>query len=234
VLGRTDRPYIKEYDEETNLRCVLMLDCSGSMGYGSKHGSKFDYAGKLVASLAYLTLGQTETVGLATFGRKLDYWLPPHSGPQQLSRVIDALERAAPKGESAIGYAMHQVAERLERRSLIIVISDFFSPITKLREGMAHLRHDRHEVITLRVLDPDEIEFPFRNWSKFRGMEGEKPQLCESALIRKVYLENFRRHSREFEESCRAMGAEHHSFVTEKPLLDSLTFFLHRRAMMMG
>jgi uncharacterized protein (DUF58 family) len=234
VLGRTDRPYIKEYDEETNLRCVLMLDCSGSMGYGSKHGSKFDYGGKLVAALAYLMLAQTETVGLATFGRKLDHWLPPHAGTAQLSRVIDALERAAPKGESALGKAMHDVADRLERRALIIVVSDFFSPIAKLREGMAHLRHDRHEVIALRVLDEDELEFPFRNWSKFRGMEGEKPQLCESSLIRKVYLDNFRRHKRELEEGCRSLGAEFHSFVTEKPLLDSLTSFLNRRAMMMG
>src|SRR5688572_702072 len=134
-----------------------MLDCSGSMGYGSKHSSKFDYAGKPGAALASLMLGQTETVGLGTFGRKLDYWPPPHACWAQPSRMIDALERAAPKGESAIGKAMHDVADRLERRALIIVGSDFFSPITKLREGMAHLRHDRHEVIALRVLDEDEL-----------------------------------------------------------------------------
>src|SRR4051794_34724789 len=111
VLGRTDRPYIKEYDEETNLRCVLMLDESGSMAYGAEApggaptaagveaGSKFEYAAKLVASLAYLMLGQTESVGLALFGGRVQQWLAPRAGTAQLSRAIDLLERAAPTGE---------------------------------------------------------------------------------------------------------------------------------------
>src|SRR5438105_5830501 len=104
VLGRTDRPYIKEYDEETNLRCVLMLDCSGSMAYGGTtkgaRGSKFEYAAKLVASLAYLMLGQTESVGLGLCAAKLNTWLAPRAGTGQLSRVVDALDRAEPKGEA--------------------------------------------------------------------------------------------------------------------------------------
>src|SRR3989337_781266 len=100
VLGRTDRPYIKEYDEETNLRCALLLDTSGSMAYGNaKSGPKFEYAAKLVASLAYLMLGQAESVGLGLVGKKLSQWLSPKAGPAQLSRVVDLLERAAPGGE---------------------------------------------------------------------------------------------------------------------------------------
>src|SRR5438477_6685315 len=104
VLGRTDRPYIKEYDEETNLRCVLMLDCSGSMGYGegSKWGSKFDYAARLGVSLAYLMLGQTESVGLCLFGRKIMSWLAPHTGTSQLSRVVEGIEKMSLKGESGV------------------------------------------------------------------------------------------------------------------------------------
>jgi uncharacterized protein (DUF58 family) len=230
VLGRTDRPYIKEYDEETNLRCAIMLDSSGSMAYGGKHGVKFDYAGKLAASLAYLMLGQTESVGLATFNKKLETWLPAHAGTAHLSRIIDLLERSTAKGESRVGQAMHDVAERLERRGLVIIISDVFSPIASVREGLAHLRHDRHEVIVLRILDIDELEFPFRNWSKFRGLEGEKPHLCESALVRKIYIENFRRHKKELEDGCRSLRAQFHTFTTDKPLIDSLTAFLHRRA----
>src|SRR5688572_7188946 len=128
VLGRTDRPYIKEYDEETNLRCVLMLDESGSMAYGGKgggaatgaaaagagveQGSKFDYAATFVASLAYLMLGQTESVGLALFGGRVQQWLVPRPGTAQLSRVIDLLERAGPRGESDPGRAMQDVADR--------------------------------------------------------------------------------------------------------------------------
>ena len=241
VLGRTDRPYIKEYDEETNLRCLLMLDESGSMAYGGAKGepaapaggeaaSKFDYAAKFVASLAYLMLGQTESVGLALFGGRVQQWLVPRSGTPQLSRVIDLLERSGPRGESDPGRAMQDVADRLGRRSLVIAVSDFFTPVPRLREGLARLRHDRHETVLLRVLDRDEVEFPFRKWARFRGLEGEAPKLLEPAVVRKNYLDNFRRHQRELEETCRALGVELYSFTTDKPVIDSITAFLRRRA----
>lgn len=240
VLGRTDRPYIKEYDEETNLRCALVLDESGSMAYagatgakaaaGVGPGSKFDYGAKLVAALAYLMLGQTESVGLALVGERMRQWLAPRAGTPQLSRVIDLLERAAPSGASDPGRAMHDVADRLGRRSLAIVVSDFFTPVPRLREGLSRLRHDRHETILLQVLHPDEVEFPFRRWSRFRGIEGERPRLLEPAMVRKTYLDNFRRHRRELEETARAAGAEFYSFTTDKPLIDSITAFLRRRA----
>src|SRR5688500_4586844 len=109
VLARTDRPYIKEYDEETNLRCVLMIDASGSMAYRSAAGSKFDYASTLAASLAYLMLGQTESVGLAVFKSRVANWIGPHAGQAQLSRIIDVLERSAPAGQSSLKAAVHDV-----------------------------------------------------------------------------------------------------------------------------
>src|SRR3954463_1527605 len=121
VYARTDRPYIKEYDEETNLRCVLLLDHSGSMGYRGKGESKFNYATRLAVALSYLMLGQTETVGLAICAEKMTHWLPPHAGTHQLSRIIDVLDRVAPEGTSNIGQSMQQVADRLDRRALVIV-----------------------------------------------------------------------------------------------------------------
>ena len=229
VLGRTDRPYIKEYDEETNLRAVLLLDASGSMGYGGKSETKFAYASKLVAALAYLMLGQTESVGLGLVGHRLEQYVAPRAGSAQLSRVIDVLERATTKGESNVGRAMQEAADRLGRRSLVIVASDFFAPVAKLREGLARLRHDRHETVLLQVLDPDELEFPFKRWTRFRGLEGEQPHLCEPAMVRKTYLDNFRAHRKELEETSRALGAAFYSFVTEKPLIDSITYFLHHQ-----
>jgi uncharacterized protein (DUF58 family) len=231
VLGRTDRPYIKEYDEETNLRCVLMLDCSGSMAYGegSKWGSKFDYAARLVVSLAYLMLGQTESVGLCLFQNKIVNWLAPHTGTGQLSRVVEGIEKVTPKGESALSSALHKTADRLERRALIILISDLLVPSAQFKEGLAHLRHDRHEVIALRVLDRDEIDFPFRNWTRFKGLESERPNLCEPSLVRKTYTENQKRHAKELEEACRTLRAELQTFVTDKSLTDSLPAFLHHR-----
>ena len=237
VLARTDRPYIKEYDEETNLRGVLMLDCSGSMGYAGNAGdgtaqkfSKFDYGGRFIASLAYLMLGQTESVGLALCTTKVDQWVAPRPGTPQLARVIDALERAAPHGEAVLGHAMQQVADRLGKRSLVIAVTDAFSPIAPLRQGLARLRHDRHETILIRVLDQDEVEFPFKTWSRFRGLEGERAKLCEPALVRKAYLENFRRHTEAVRDTCRAQGVEFYTFVTQRPLIDAVTVFLQRRA----
>ena len=229
VFARTDRPYIKEFDEETNLRCVLMLDCSGSMGYAGKSGTKHDYAAKLVAALAYLMLAQTESVGLGLFGSRLEQWLAPRSGTHQLSRIIDLLERSGSQGGANIAHSMQQAADRLGRRSLVIVVSDFFAPVPALREGLARLRHDRHEIILLQVLDRDEIEFPFKTWACFRGLEGERSLLEEPAIIRKAYLSNFRKHRRGLEETCRATGAEFSAFLTDRSLIDAITSFLHRR-----
>jgi uncharacterized protein (DUF58 family) len=239
VLGRTDRPYIKEYDEETNLRAVLMFDRSGSMSYAGSGKrvegaepsvSKFDYAAKLVAALAYLMLGESESVGLALFGSKVEQWLAARAGTSQLSRIIDVLERTLPRGEANHGRAMHQVAERLGKRSLVIVVSDLFTPINKVREGLARLRHDRHETIVLQILDRDEIEFPFRKWSRFRGLEGERPMLVEPALMRRLYLDNFKAHRRGLAEACRQLGVEFFPFVTDQPVITSITQLLHRRA----
>ena len=113
---------------------------------------------------------------------------------------------------------------------MLIVVSDCFAQIQQIREGLARLRHDRHETILLQILDRDEIEFPFRKWLRFRGLESERPQLLEPALVRRAYLERFRNHRRELEETCRVLGAEFYSFVTDKPLIESITSFLHRRA----
>lgn len=231
VLGRTDRPYVKEYDEETNLRCVLMLDGSGSMGYGGAgRERKFEYGSKLAASLAYLMLGQTESVGLAIYAQKLEHWLAPRAGTAQLARVIDALERAAPRGASDASAGANAVAERIGRRSLVIVVSDFLNPVAELRKAVARLRHDRHEVIALRVLDPDEIEFPFRNWTRLRGMEGEPARLIEPALVRKNYLAAFETHRRALADVSRTFSVEAHAFVTSRALDVALVSFLRHRA----
>jgi uncharacterized protein (DUF58 family) len=244
ILARTDRPYVREYDEETNLRCTFLLDRSGSMGYGQSHEgaetrrhggkgrpSKFEYAARLVASLAYLMLNQTESVGLATFaGGRLDAWLPPHGHRDQLARIIDVLERAAPAGASDVPAAMHELAGRLGRRSLVIVASDLFAPAAELRKALARLRNGRHELVSLRVLDDDEIEFPFRDPVRLRGLEGEGPRLCEPALVRQRYLEKFAAHAQQLHDAHRAHRVEFHTLATGRDLGDALIAFLRHRA----
>jgi uncharacterized protein (DUF58 family) len=231
VLGRTDRPYVKEYDEETNLRAVLLLDASGSMGYGrgGEFGSKFDYAARLLAAFSYLMLGQSESVGVTVCRGDGDEWLAPHSGPTHLSRIVEALERVAPSGATALPRAMHEVADRLERRGLVIILSDFFAASDELRAGLAHLRHERHEVVAVRVLDRNELEFPFRNWTRFRGMEGERGRLVEPALARRAYKENFERHRREMEAACLALRVDLIQLVTDRGILEAIRRFMMRR-----
>jgi uncharacterized protein (DUF58 family) len=126
--------------------------------------------------------------------------------------------------------AMQEVADRLGRRSLVIAVSDCFAKVQALREGLARLRHDRHETILLQVIDRDEMEFPFRKWLRLRGLEGEHARLVEPALIRRTYLNNLRAHRKSLGETCRSLGAEFYAFVSDKPLIDSVTSFLHRRA----
>ena len=231
VLARTNRPFVKEYDEETNLRGMAMLDCSGSMAYGTDQTNrKFDYAARLVAGLSYLMLAATESVGLATFDQKLQAYLAPRSGSLQLSRMIDLLDRSTATGPAAIAPTTLQVASRLGRRALVIIVSDFFSRASDIRDALARLRHDRHELICLRVLHPDEQSFPFKNWSLFQGLEGERGYLCEPAMMRKKYLANFDRHSRELTTICRSMSADLHVMTTDLPIADALRRFLKARA----
>ncbi len=229
VLARTDRHYIKEYDQETNLRGVVLLDRSGSMAYGRAQGRKFDHAAKLAAALAYLMLAGDESVGLGLAGNGLESWIAPKAGGDQLARVVEALERAEPAGASDLGGAMRALAERLGRRSVVMVASDFFAPVEDLAAGLARLRHDRHEVILMRVIDRDEIEFPFRRWSRFRGLEGEASRLVEPAIARRAYLDNFARHAEGLRETGARLGVAMHEMPTDAALVDAITTFLDRR-----
>ncbi|HEX8522151.1 MAG TPA: DUF58 domain-containing protein, partial [Tepidisphaeraceae bacterium] len=246
LLARTDRSFVKQYVEETNLRAVLVLDASGSMGYGGRGGfgvegsgfgkeapeTKFEFGAKLVASLAYLMLGQTESVGFAGCGEDAAAWVAPHSGTNQLARIIDALEHATPRGAGNVAKTMHDVAARLGRRSQVVVVSDFFLPVKELRNGLARLGHGKHETIALRVLHSDELTFPFRNWTQFQGMERERAKLIEPALMREVYLRAFEAHRKELEQSCTSMGVELHTLVTDRPMVDSLIAVLRHRYLM--
>ena len=227
VLARTDRPYVREYEQETNLRCALMLDCSGSMSYGGK----FDYATKVVASLAYLMLAQGESAGMATFSSRIERWLAPHAHTQQMAKVIDVLERSvAGESPSDVPGAVHDVAERLERRSLVVIASDFFCGVPALRKALSRLRHARHETIVLRVLHEDEVRFPFRGWISLQGLEGEGAKLCESGIVRQRYMKAFATHDRALREACAATDVEMHTLMTNRDVGEALAMFLKHRA----
>ena len=173
VWSKTDKLYLKQYEEETNLLLYLLLDSSESMSYASgQNVSKFKYAQFVVAALAYMVLQQQDSVGLTLFDSALRRYLRPASQPSQLKELIHLLDVTPAREKSDVGAVFHDVSERFKKRGVVAIFSDFFDDPTRIIAGLKHFRHRRHEVIVFHVLDPAEIEFPFRDTTLFRGLEG--------------------------------------------------------------
>jgi uncharacterized protein (DUF58 family) len=227
AFGKTDRYYVKEYEEETNLRCHLVVDTSGSMGYAGKTESKLEYARRLAASLAYLMISQRDAVGLVTFDDALRQMIPPRSAPGHFSVVCSALEKARVGGETPLSGILHAMAVRIKRRGLVVILSDGFDDLNNLANALRHLRHRRHEVLFLQILAPEEEEFPFRRPSRFRNLErANHTHRIDPAALRAQYLERFRAHCEGLKAQLRGMDADYHRASTgdtpERTLLDYL------------
>src|SRR5436309_1241910 len=160
AYGKTDRYYIKEYEEETNLKAHLLVDASGSMAYRGRHLSKFQYAQYIAASLAYLMLHQRDAVGLVTHDTRLRQMIAPRANAKHLLRLLATLEQTRPGGETSLAPLWHELANQLPRRGLVVVLSDCFDQITPLLRALQHLRHQRHEILLFHILAPEELEFP--------------------------------------------------------------------------
>src|SRR5262245_36115680 len=167
VFGKTDRYYIKQYEEETNLVCHLVLDTSQSMDFGTEGIRKFDYARTIAAALAYLVIGQHDAAGLVTFDEKIRSVAPPGSHGGHLRRLFDLLEKAQAGGKTAIGPVLVNVADKLRKRGLVVVVSDLVGDVEDVLRGLRRLRGHRHDVIVFHVLDPAEIAFPFDQMTLF-------------------------------------------------------------------
>src|SRR5438128_5669585 len=162
VYGKTDRWFIKEYEEETNLHAHILLDASGSMAYRGAGPSKLEYAAWVAASLSYLMLHQHDAVGLLVHDQQVRATLPPHAGSKQLLRILQTLEATRPGGETGLAPLWHELANRVSRRGMIVILSDCFDKLPELMLALRDLRHRRHDVLLLHVLAAEEIEFPFR------------------------------------------------------------------------
>ncbi|MBI3415526.1 MAG: DUF58 domain-containing protein, partial [Verrucomicrobia bacterium] len=158
VFGRTDRFYMKEFEAETNLRCYLVLDCSASMGFAGKHGRKIDLAKRLIASLAYLTVHQGDAASLICVGEKTVHEIPPRRNPAHLQTILEILEPVEPRGETGLVSVLHDLAEKVRRRALIIVFSDFFCDPEALMSCFQHLRFQKHDLAVFHLLDRMELE----------------------------------------------------------------------------
>jgi len=232
VFARSDRYYIREYEEETNLRATLLLDLSGSMNYGGNGGgpSKYEYATRLAASLAYLMLQQQDSVGLVTFDTQIRRYIPPRSRVSHLRVLIDELQRGRPGGETELSDVFHDLVPKLHRRGLLVVLSDCFGDVTQLLRALAHFRHAHHEILIFQIWDPDELDFPFKGWTQFECLEraGIK-HLLDPASLRQAYLANLERFRAELLRGCRRHKIDLVPFTTDQPYAEALAAYMARR-----
>jgi len=230
VYGKTDRFYIREYEEETNLRATILLDLSGSMAYAGKVMSKAQYAIRLAAALSYLMLQQRDSVGLVTFDKEIRRYIPPRSSVGHLKIVLDELESAQAGDETALGKVFHDLVPRIQRRGVLIILSDCYGDIKDLLQALAHFRHARHEVLIFQIVDRDEVDFPFKEWSQFESLErADSKRLIDPTSFRDAYLQKRREFQDELTKGCHRHRIDLQTVVTDEPYADALAKYLTRR-----
>ncbi len=187
ALGRTDRYYIKQYEEESNLRATLVMDCSASMRYGSGAMTKFDYGATVAASLATLLVSQQDPVGLALFDAAPHPFLPAAATQAHLVQIVGRLQDARPDRETQLGPMLDSLADQVRQRGMVIIISDLLTDLPAFYDGLARLQYRGHEILVLQVLDADELELPFNDLTLFRDIEGTEELYAEPWGFRKAY-----------------------------------------------
>ena len=230
VYARSDRFYVKEFEAETNLRCYLTLDCSASMSFESEHGQRLETGKSIAATLAYLLVNQGDAAGLLTVDAKGVDELPARRNPAHVRNMLSILAKKKPAKEADLPKAVHEIAERVRRRALIVVLSDFFCDLPELMEAIKHLRFQRHDVSLFHLLDPAELNFSFDRPIRFVDLEGPDNLITEPAIIRKEYLKQINAFLDEFRNECHANGVEYRRVLLDRPYEDVLVSFLSDRA----
>jgi uncharacterized protein (DUF58 family) len=228
VLGRTDRYYVKEFEENTNLTCHLLLDCSGSMAIGEPV-SKFRYAQCLAAALAYLMVKQGDQVGLVGWSDKEAVHLPPGGGTKQLAQVLSTLEGARPRDETSPEAALSELSGRKLRRGLIVVLSDLLADVREVMNVLKRFRYRGSEVVVFQILAAEERDFPFTRQVEFIDAETDERMTTHAGYIRDEYLGALRRHVEELRRECRDHWIELVELSTVESLGTALAEYLARR-----
>ncbi len=231
VFGKTDKFYLKQYEEETNLISYLLLDTSESMRFKSDRAalSKLEYAQCIASSLAYLVLQQQDSVGLVTFDREVRALVRASSNPSHLRQLLHVMEETVPERKTNTGPIFHDLAERLKKRGIVIVLSDLFDDVPSLLAGLKHFRHRRHEVILFHILDPAELEFPYDQLTMFKGLEEFGDVLADPRSLRKAYLAEFQEFLKQVRQGCRAQRIDYVEMPTSQPLDIALSSYLAHR-----
>lgn len=231
VYGRSDRYYIKQFEEETNLQATLVLDASGSMAFGHSTVSKLHYAKIACACLARLLLRQRDAVGLAVVGGGLHRYVPPRSRPSHFRAMLDVLEGTSARGEASLGNALQELARKIRRRGLVFIASDCFEDDAALLTGLRRLRARGHDLLLLHVMAPEELSFAFDKWSRFECLEVDGQRLdLDPTVIRKAYLERVRVFLETLQRGCAEVQCDYLPAHTDQDLGEMLAFYLARRA----
>lgn len=226
VYARSDRFYIKEFEADTNLRGYLVLDCSGSMAFDSGHGSRFDYARSLAAHLAYMLVKQGDAVGLHLCGQHVQTDLPARQAPSHLQNVFHELESVQPRGESTLIPALHGLAERVQRRAQVVVLTDALMPADALLDAVQHLCFCRHEVTVFQLIDPQELRFDFTRPIRFVDLEGGADLVADPSVVHASYLQALERHNLTLRDGFRKYRVDHRLAPVHEDFEQLLTAFL--------
>jgi uncharacterized protein (DUF58 family) len=235
VFGRSDKIYLKQYQEETNLHLICVVDASESMGFssigeGKETWSKYDHATAIAASLSYMAIQQQDSVGLAIFDNDLKKYHKPSNSPAQWKMITRELTLEPKLRKTNTGKVLDQLAEKLTHRSLIVILSDFFDDVDGIKKGLRHLRYKKHESLVFQILDPQEIEFPFEDVTLFKGLEESGELLTEPRALREGYLEQLAVFTDALKKICRGMHIDFQRMNTRDSLDVTLSGFLATRA----
>lgn len=232
VYGKTDKLYLKQYEDETNLVCHLVVDASESMTYRGPDAalSKFEYAQCLAAAIAWLVLHQQDAVSLVTFSQEMGTMLRPSSSPSQLKQIVQALEATRPSAKTSLGPILNELARRWTKRAIVLLFTDAFDDVPSILAGLKHLRHERHDVALFHVLDRAEIDFPFDRPMQFHGLEAVPSIQADPRAVQSAYRAEFAAYRQRLEQGCRAQEVDYELVATDRPFDLVLRSYLQRRA----
>lgn len=229
VYARSDRYYIKKFEDETNLRCHLLIDQSRSMTFGSDDWTKAEYAHTLAATLAYFLFQQGDAVGLLSFDEGIRDYLPARNRPGHLRQLMLSLEKPAAGQSTSISKPLERIVELVNKRGLMVLISDLLAPVEELEEKLGRLTASGHDVAVFRILDPREIDFDFEDALLFHDVESEKDLFIEPAAAKRNYLKRFTEHGDAARAICQKLGVDYLPVITDEPLNQVLSNYLRQR-----
>jgi uncharacterized protein (DUF58 family) len=229
LYARSDRYYLKRFEDETNLRCYLLVDLSRSMAYGSLAYDKAEYAKTAAATIAYFLSLQRDAVGLVTFDAAIQEYLPARFRPGHLHRLLLGLERSPGGTSTDLTVPLEQVAKVSRKRGLVVLLSDLLAPIERLETHLGYLRSQGHEVVVLRILDPAEIAFPFDEAAMFLDLETGRELYVDPEGVRQTYRRRFAEHAAALAGTCNRLGIDLVELPSDRPLELALFDLLNSR-----